>query len=153
MKSVKMTVTDISPNTSAYTLDKNGFMLGTQETKVMLTSADLSNDEKIKTEYYPEMQAWLKEVTGAPRVKVYHHGTRQSLEKGKKFVPGASWGKPSAGPRPSAPPVYGTHMDQSSWESYNIIRRHMKEETEVLLHKRVVIVNVRHCFSDESRRF
>jgi hypothetical protein len=139
---VELTVTDIANNIADFTLDKNGFMLSNQVSKVILTSEDLANDEKIKTEYYPEMQAWLKEVTGAPRVKVYHHGTRQSLEKGVKFIPGQSYGKPG-GPRPSAPPVYGVHMDQSSWESHNIIRRHMKEETEVLLHKRVVIVNVR----------
>jgi hypothetical protein len=134
-------VTDIADNVDEFTLDKNGFMLSNQVTKVILTSEDLGNDDKIKNEYYKEMQVWLKEVTGAPRVKVYHHGTRRSLEKGAQFVPGQSLGKP--GPRPSAPPVYGTHVDQSSWESYNIIRRHMKEETEALLHKRVVIVNVR----------
>ncbi|KAF2431248.1 hypothetical protein EJ08DRAFT_193365 [Tothia fuscella] len=138
-KAVNLIVKDISGKESEYTLDQNGFQLSRQVTKVILTSEDLANDDKIKNEYYPEMQAWLKEVTGAPRVKVYHHGTRQSLEKGVKFTPG-KWGE-GKGPRPSAPPVYSVHLDQSSWESYNIIRRHMKSETEALLHKRVVIVN------------
>jgi hypothetical protein len=119
-------------------------MMAKQVTKLICTAEDLANDDKIKNEYYPEMQVWLKEVTGAPRVKVYHHGTRCSLEKGVKFTPGQFAQKTAAGgPRPAGPPVYGVHLDQSSWESYNIIRRHMKEETEVLLHKRVVIVNVR----------
>ena|ERR1700712_1553754 len=76
--------------------------------------------------------------TGAPRVLVYHHGVRTSLAEGVKFVPG-NWGK---GPRTPAPPVYTVHLDQSDWESHNIIRRHLPSEAENLLKKRVVIINV-----------
>ncbi|KAF2404966.1 hypothetical protein EJ06DRAFT_485398 [Trichodelitschia bisporula] len=140
-KPVELTVTDITGNESAYNLDQHGFMLSKQVTEVILTSEDLGDDEKIKTQYYPEMQKWLKEVTGAPRVLVYHHGTRRSLEKGVKLEFGKMRSAPSGGPRPSAPPVYTVHLDQSSWEGYNIIRRHLKDETESLLHKRVAIVN------------
>jgi hypothetical protein len=61
-KAVNLRVTDITGKESEYTLDKNGFQMSKQVTKVICTPEDLSNDEKIKTEYYPEMQKWLKEV-------------------------------------------------------------------------------------------
>jgi hypothetical protein len=37
-------------------------MLAKQTTKIITTSEDLTDNEKIKNEYYPEMEAWLKEV-------------------------------------------------------------------------------------------
>lgn len=86
--------------------------------------------------------------TGAPRVLVYHHGVRTSLQEGVKFVPG-SWAK--GGPRTPAPPVYTVHLDQSDGESHNIIRRHLPNEADALLRKRVVIVNVGYSM-DKYRR-
>jgi hypothetical protein len=37
-------------------------MLAKQPNKIITTTEDLTDNEKIKNEYYPEMQAWLKEV-------------------------------------------------------------------------------------------
>jgi hypothetical protein len=59
---VELTVEDISGREHEFTLEKNGFMLGKQQTKVLLQTEDLVNDEKITKEYYPEMEAWLKEA-------------------------------------------------------------------------------------------
>ena len=59
---VDVTVEDIGGRESEFTLEKNGFMLAKQQTKVMLETDDLVNDDKIKNEYYPEMEQWLKEV-------------------------------------------------------------------------------------------
>jgi hypothetical protein len=55
-------VEDISGREKDFTLGKNGFMLAKQTSKSMVTTEDLGNTDKIKNEYYPEMQAWLKEV-------------------------------------------------------------------------------------------
>jgi hypothetical protein len=55
-------VEDIGGREKEFTLDRQGFMMAKQKTKVILTSEDLTNTEKIKNEYYPEMEAWLKEV-------------------------------------------------------------------------------------------
>lgn len=55
-------VEDISGREKEFTLEKNGFMLAKQTTKIITTSEDLTDNEKIKNEYYPEMEAWLKEV-------------------------------------------------------------------------------------------
>jgi hypothetical protein len=60
--SVNVTVEDIGGRESEFTLEKNGFMMAKQQTKVMLETEDLINDEKITKEYYPEMEQWLKEV-------------------------------------------------------------------------------------------
>jgi hypothetical protein len=57
-----VTVEDISGREKEYTLGKNGFMLAKQVSKSMITTDDLGNTDKIKNEYYPEMEAWLKEV-------------------------------------------------------------------------------------------
>jgi hypothetical protein len=59
---VNVTVEDIGGRESEFTLLKNGFMMAKQQTKVMLETEDLINDEKITKEYYPEMEQWLKEV-------------------------------------------------------------------------------------------
>jgi hypothetical protein len=59
---VDVTIEDIGGRESEFTLENNGFMLGKQQTKVLLKTEDLLNDEKIKNEYYPEMEQWLKEA-------------------------------------------------------------------------------------------
>ncbi|RDI85500.1 hypothetical protein Vi05172_g4461 [Venturia inaequalis] len=137
-KEVKTIIKDITGRESSFTLDKDGFQLSQQPNTIITSSEDLLNNDKIKNVYYPQMQKWLQEVTGAPRVLVYHHGVRTSLQEGHKFVPG-SWA--TGGPRTPAPPVYSVHVDQSDWESHNIIRRHLPQEADTLLQKRVVIVN------------
>jgi hypothetical protein len=55
-------VEDIGGREKEFTLEKNGFMIAKQTTKTITTSEDLTDNEKIKNEYYPEMEAWLKEV-------------------------------------------------------------------------------------------
>ncbi|QDS74615.1 hypothetical protein FKW77_008810 [Venturia effusa] len=137
-KEIKATIQDITGRENSFTLDKQGFQLSRQPNTIITSSEDLLNNEKIKSQYYPQMQEWLKEVTGAPRVLVYHHGVRTSLEEGVKFIPGCRAN--STRPTP-APPVYSVHVDQSGPESHNIVRRHLPKEADALLQKRVVIVN------------
>jgi hypothetical protein len=57
-----ITVEDIGGREKDFTLEYHGFMMAKQKSKVILTSADLTDTDKIKKEYYPEMEAWLKEV-------------------------------------------------------------------------------------------
>ena len=59
---VNVVVEDISGREKDFTLEKNGFMLAKQDSKVMVTTNDLLDLEKIQKEYYPEMEEWLKEV-------------------------------------------------------------------------------------------
>jgi hypothetical protein len=57
-----VTVEDISGREKEFTLGNNGFMLAKQVSKSMVTTEDLGDTDKITKEYYPEMEAWLKEV-------------------------------------------------------------------------------------------
>lgn len=78
--------------------------------------------------------------TGAPIVKVIHHGSRVSTSKhsvnsikkeelATKSTPG--------------PAVFGAHLDQSSWQGFNVIHKYFGDECETMLHGRCMIVNVR----------
>ncbi|KAK2786940.1 hypothetical protein FQN53_005886 [Emmonsiellopsis sp. PD_33] len=124
---VDLVVGDLTGREHEFTLDKNGFCLAKQQTNIMKTTEDLQNTEKIKEEYYPEMAAWLKELTGAPVVKVIHHGSRvtssthtaNNIKKediGKATKPG--------------PAVFGAHLDQSTWQGFNVIHKHFPDECE-----------------------
>jgi hypothetical protein len=57
-----VTVEDITGREKDFTLDNSGFILGKQVSKSVVVTDDLNDTEKIKNEYYPEMEAWLKKV-------------------------------------------------------------------------------------------
>ena len=57
-----ITVEDIGGREHEFTLETNGFIIAKQHTKVLRTTDDLLNEAKIKAEYYPEMEQWLKDV-------------------------------------------------------------------------------------------
>jgi len=53
-----VTITDVSGSEDEYTLDGNGFQVFQRASK----ERDFVDDEKIKTEYYPEIEKLLKDV-------------------------------------------------------------------------------------------
>ena len=57
------------------TLDKNSFEYVKQTTSLR-TEDFYNNQEKIITDYYPEMATLIKEATGAAHVEVFHHQVR-----------------------------------------------------------------------------
>lgn len=59
---VDIVVGDLTGREADFTLEKNGFCLAKQTTEVMKTTDDLQNTDKIKQEYYPEMQQWLQQL-------------------------------------------------------------------------------------------
>ncbi|CAL5867648.1 uncharacterized protein PFLUO_LOCUS1867 [Penicillium psychrofluorescens] len=135
---VDITVGDLTGREHEFNIEKNGFCLAKQETAVMKTTEDLQNNKKIKEEYYPEMQAWLKNLTGAPIVKVIHHGSRVSTsEHTANSIKKEELSKVT---RPG-PAVFGAHLDQSTWQGFNVIHKYFPEECESLLHGRCIIVN------------
>lgn len=54
------------------TLDKTGFQFLVSPS----TEKAFDNDERIKAQYYPEVETLLKEVTGAKRVFIFNHIVR-----------------------------------------------------------------------------
>ncbi|KAJ5676110.1 hypothetical protein N7462_009007 [Penicillium macrosclerotiorum] len=134
---VDIIVGDLTGREHNFTLEKNGFCLAKQETKVIMTTEDLQDARKIKEEYYPEMQAWLKELTGAPIVKVMHHGSRVSTSlHGANSIKKEEVGQVT---RPG-PAVFGAHLDQSTWQGFNVIHKYFPDECEALLHGRYLVV-------------
>lgn len=59
---VDIVVSDLTGREHEFDLDKNGFCLAKHQTNVIKTTEDLQNTTKIKEEYYPEMEAWLKKL-------------------------------------------------------------------------------------------
>lgn len=55
---LEVVVTDISGNEGKYTLDSHGFQIYHHESK----EKDFLDDEKVKTEYYPETEQLLKDA-------------------------------------------------------------------------------------------
>lgn len=58
VEKLNVTVNDVRGDEDKYTLDKNGFQFYPHESK----EKDFDDDEKIKREYYPEVDALLKEA-------------------------------------------------------------------------------------------
>ena len=78
--------------------------------------------------------------TGAPIVKVIHHGSRVSTSShGANHITKEEMSHVT---RPG-PAVFGAHLDQSTWQGYNVIHKYFPDECEALLHGRCIIVNVR----------
>lgn len=55
---VKVTVQDVAGDEDKYTLDGHGFQFVKHESK----EKDFQDDEKIKAEYYPEIEQLLKDA-------------------------------------------------------------------------------------------
>ncbi len=60
------------PNADAYALDGDGFSLRRFPTAVK----DLYDDAEVRAVYYPEMEALIKESTGASKVVIFDHTPR-----------------------------------------------------------------------------
>ncbi|KDQ08750.1 hypothetical protein BOTBODRAFT_59116 [Botryobasidium botryosum FD-172 SS1] len=105
------------------TLEVNGFEF------VKHTSAETEflDEDAITTRYYAEMEALLRDHTGAKRVHVYNHIIRRNYEgKGPEV----------------ARPADRVHVDQTFEEGPATLRRILPDEAEELLKGRVRIVNV-----------
>jgi len=121
-------VHDIRGHESEFSLDKQGFQFH-RHTSAM---TDFSDQDKIKAEYYPEVENLLKSVTGAHRVVVFDHQVRL-------HVYGQGEGSTNNGKRG---PVTKVHVDQSPKGGINRVKMHMGDEAEELLKERVQIINV-----------
>ncbi|KAK4171521.1 hypothetical protein QBC36DRAFT_382491 [Triangularia setosa] len=123
---VEAAVTDITGDESKYTLDSHGFQIHKHGSK----EKDFADDEKIKSEYYPEIEQLLKDTTGANRVYIFDHTIRRGDQdnRGSNAV--------------SRGPVRSVHVDQSYEASRNRVRYHLPDEADELLGKRFQIINV-----------
>ncbi|RFU32278.1 hypothetical protein B7463_g4074, partial [Scytalidium lignicola] len=117
---------DIAGNEDKYTLDSHGFQFVKHESK----EKDFLDDERIKAEYYPEVEQLLKDVTGATRVFIFDHTIRRApvdIRDGTVQLRG---------------PGKRVHIDQSYKASEGRVKQHLPDEADELLKKRFQIINV-----------
>ncbi|KAF4628249.1 hypothetical protein G7Y89_g9906 [Cudoniella acicularis] len=117
---------DISGDEDKYTLDSHGFQFVKHESK----EKDFLDDEKIKAEYYPEVEQLLKDTTGATRVFIFDHTIRRApvdVRDGAIQLRG---------------PGKRVHIDQSYRASESRVKYHLPDEADELLKKRFQIINV-----------
>lgn len=125
LTSLPVLVHDVSGEEDKYTLDTHGFQFVKHESK----EKDFLDVEKIKAEYLPETEQLVKEVTGASRTFVFNHVLRRHVEAADRSLPGRG-------------PAYNVHIDHSSADAPNQVRKHFPDEAEELLKKRYQIMNV-----------
>ncbi len=102
-------------------VEHHGFALRPQPTKM----TDFFDEDEIRAVYYPEMEALIKENTGACRVLIFDHTLRSGYEeKGAKG------------------PVQNVHNDYTEWSGPERVRDLLPDEAEELLKKRFAVVQV-----------
>ena len=102
-------------------IEHNGFALKPQPTKM----TDFFDEDEVRTVYYPEMEALIKEHTGACRVVIFDHTLRSGYEeKGAKG------------------PVQNVHNDYTEWSGPERVRDLLPNEAEDLFKRRFAVVQV-----------
>ena len=128
----------LSPSAS---LDREGFELAAHHTAVN----NLYDVEAIQSTYYPEMEALVKQATGAQRVLAFDWNIRSSA------VHGTEGGTPNKDPDDDSPfdpeeaqaPVRSAHNDYTDLSGPQRVRDLVGEsEAEALLQRRYAIINV-----------
>lgn len=126
LTSTPVTIHDVAGEEDKYTLDSCGFQFVKHESK----EKDFSDDEKIKSEYYPECEQLVKDLTGATRTFVFNHAVRRAPEETfNGSVPGRG-------------PAFNVHLDQIYESGPARVKRYFPDEAEELLKKRYQIINV-----------
>jgi hypothetical protein len=110
----------------AATLDREGFELRRHDTAV----EDFYDDEEVRAVYYPEMECFVRRVTGATRVVMFDHNTRTEGEVRARHANARG-------------PAHLVHNDLTAWAAPRRVRGLLPAaEAEALLAGRVASINV-----------
>jgi hypothetical protein len=114
-----VTVRDGRPMLGEFSLEVTGFQFVEHKTEVR----DFFDAEELKRVYYPEVEALVKNVSGASRVVVFDHTLRSGdeAEREAKLV---------------REPVFNVHNDYTEWSGL------LPDEAEKLLAHRFAIIQV-----------
>ncbi|KAK3321884.1 hypothetical protein B0H66DRAFT_552856 [Apodospora peruviana] len=122
-------VHDVSGEEAAYTLDSHGF----QYVHHFSHEKDFTDEQAIKTVYYPECEQLLKNVTGASRVHVFNHKVRRGPTQ---------WHHLGLKNLANRGPVTRTHVDQSYVGAERRLRWEFPSEGDELVKRRYQIINI-----------
>jgi hypothetical protein len=121
-----MVIRDGRPLRGQFSLEETGFEFVDHDTAV----TDFYDLDQLKSVYYPEIEALIKERTGATRVVVFDHTLRSGDEatRNEKKV---------------REPVLSVHNDYTDWSGPQRVRDLLpQDEAEDLLTRRFAIVQV-----------
>lgn len=118
-------IQDARPLVDELTLDREGLILVHSETAVK----DFLDDEEVEATYYPEVEAMMKDVTGATKVVVFDHTVRIQ-DEAKSRAKGVR------------EPVRVAHNDYTPKSGPQRVRDLLPDEAEDLLKGRYAVINV-----------
>lgn len=110
---------------SDLSLDRSGFMLTHHPTKV----SNFFDPDQVTGIYYREVEALVREMTGATRVVVFDHTVRSGDEAERAA-------------RKVREPVLWAHNDYTEWSGPQRLRDLLPAEADQLLTRRLAIVQV-----------
>lgn len=139
-------VRDVRGKESEYTMDTSGFQFVTRKSRETL----FEDDEQIKAGYYAEVEALLKDVTGAKRVVIFDHTIRCvliTIYSGAILTSWNVYSRPPVGEptETTRGPVARAHVDQTYEAGIERIRLHLPPadaERYIANNTRVRIINV-----------
>jgi hypothetical protein len=113
------------PLAGELTLDRNGFVFVEHRTAVK----NFFDKPRLEAEYYPEVEALIKKVSGAARVVVFDYTLRSGdgAEREAKLV---------------REPVLSAHNDYTEWSGPQRVRDILPDEADKLLAGRFAIIQV-----------
>lgn len=123
----RVAIRDLRPIADGLSLDDNGFALVHHESAVR----DFHDDDEVRRVYYREVEAVLKQATGADRVFVFDHVVRRN-------VPNAG-DLPAGAPRQ---PAWRVHIDHTVRSGPQRVRDLLPDDAEELLKGRVQVINL-----------
>jgi hypothetical protein len=123
-----MQIHTLRPIADELSLDIQGFALKEQRSAVK----DFWDDDEVRRVYYPEVERFIAEVTGASRFFIFDHLQRRR-------VPGLE----GRGRRNGAPPQPASrvHVDHTARSGPQRVRDLLPDEAEELLRGRVQVIN------------
>lgn len=122
-------VSDVSGEEDHYTLDSHGF----QYCQIPSKEKEFVDEKLIETEYYPECEQLLKDVTGASRVHIFNHKVRRGP---------THWHHLGLKNLANRGPVTKTHVDQSYDGAELRLRWELPDEADDLVQRRYQIINI-----------
>jgi hypothetical protein len=121
----RVTMRNGRPQADRFTLDRNGFRFVRHDTKV----ADFYDEDEVRRVYYPEMEALVKQESGASRVVVFDHTLRTAddeLRAAQKI----------------REVVRRVHNDYTELSAPQRVRDILPDEADALLSRRFAIIQV-----------
>ena len=113
------------PGAGTFSIDKEGFELKRSGTSVR----DFYSKDEVESLYYPEVEALIKQVTGASRVVVFDH-TLRTGDRNKQLE------------KQIREPVMAVHNDYTEDSAPQRVRDLLPDEADALLKHRFQVVQV-----------